>query len=60
MSVLRQIEVIAGQRNRNQDSSDRNRTHSLNEEALRRYITLALVLTSITNVVHIFFVFVKY
>ena len=40
MNVLRQIEVIEGQRSRNQDSSDRNRTHSLNEEALRRYSIL--------------------
>jgi len=38
MSVLRQIEVVSNQRNRNQDSSDRIRTHSLNEEALRRYV----------------------
>jgi len=37
MSVLRQIEVVGNQRSRNQDSSDRSRTHSLNEEALRRY-----------------------
>ena len=37
MSVLRQIEVVGNQRSRNQDSSDRNRTHSLNEEALRKY-----------------------
>jgi len=39
MSVLRQIEVVGNQRSRNQDSSDRSRTHSLNEEALRRYAT---------------------
>jgi len=37
MNVLRQIEVAGNQRNRSQDSSDRNRTHSLNEEALRKY-----------------------
>jgi len=43
MSVLRQIEVIGGQRNRNQDSSDRNRTHSLNEEALRKYAAYILL-----------------
>jgi len=38
MCVLRPIEVVSNERNRNQDSSDRNRTHSLNEEALRRYV----------------------
>ena len=41
MSVLRQIEVVGNQRSRqssNQDSTERIRTHSLNEEALRRYL----------------------
>jgi len=49
MSVLRQIEVVSNQRNRNQDSSDRNRTHSLNEEALRKYVACVDCLDSYYN-----------